>query len=175
MSAPSSDHHSADLGEIHDPAAPPYDRELSRRVISYSIVALTIMSLLGFLVGKVSYDVFIPALEANDPEPLPIAAANERRLPPTPRLQEFPPTDDIEAFHEWEDRRLESYAVLSEEEETFQIPVERAIELLVERGLPVSGDLEDATREIFGEGQDTVDVPQQVNVPAGAEGNGGGN
>lgn len=62
----------------------------------------------------------------------PLAAKQE---PPEPRL-ESRPAAELAALRRREDEKLTKYRWLNREQGIVQIPVERAIELLVERGLP---------------------------------------
>jgi hypothetical protein len=65
----------------------------------------------------------------------PIARELRRTQPPEPRLQSTP-LDDLAALHAWEERLLTTYAILDSQAGTVRIPIERAMELVVERGLP---------------------------------------
>jgi hypothetical protein len=66
----------------------------------------------------------------------PLAAAEEQRLPPVPRLQQFP-RNELYTFRLDERERLESYGWESKTAGTVHIPIEEAMKLTVERGLPV--------------------------------------
>ena len=78
--------------------------------------------------------------EGLDPTPSPIPAASERRLPPGPRLQSSPEAELIEMNREY-DLLLSNYGWVDKRNGIARIPVERAIELLAERGLPSSRSL----------------------------------
>jgi len=65
----------------------------------------------------------------------PLAAGLARPLPPPPRLQTYP-FYDIKAFRGDEDRVLEHYAWVDKNAGFVRIPVERAIDVLAEKGLP---------------------------------------
>jgi hypothetical protein len=58
-----------------------------------------------------------------------------RRLPPEPRLQDAP-IKDLQEMREAEDRILNSYGWLDQQAGTVHIPVSRAMQLVVARGLP---------------------------------------
>ena len=66
----------------------------------------------------------------------PLAATEEQRLPPVPRLQQFP-RNELYTFRTEERDRLESYGWESKAAGTVHIPIEEAMKLTVERGLPV--------------------------------------
>ena len=65
----------------------------------------------------------------------PLAATEEQRLPPVPRLQQFP-RNELYTFRTEERDRLESYGWESKAAGTVHIPIEEAMKLMVERGLP---------------------------------------
>jgi hypothetical protein len=58
-----------------------------------------------------------------------------RRLPPMPRLQSAPITD-LSDMHAAEDEILKGYGWVDQAHGVVRIPIDRAIELLAQRGLP---------------------------------------
>jgi hypothetical protein len=66
----------------------------------------------------------------------PLAADEAPRLPPVPRLQQNPP-QELHTFRDQEKLHLESYGWESKASGTVHIPIEEAMRLTVERGLPV--------------------------------------
>ena len=65
----------------------------------------------------------------------PLAAGTVRPLPPRPRLQTYP-FDDIKQLRKEENKVLDHYAWVDQNAGVVQIPIERAIDVLVEKGLP---------------------------------------
>jgi hypothetical protein len=65
----------------------------------------------------------------------PLAGAYGRRVPPQPRLQTHP-LADLAALHAAENATLDGYGWVDEEAGIVRIPIERAIDLLADRGLP---------------------------------------
>jgi hypothetical protein len=65
----------------------------------------------------------------------PLAAGIVRPLPPPPRLQTYP-FDDIKELRKAENKVLDHYAWVDQNAGVVQIPIERAIDVLAERGLP---------------------------------------
>ena len=65
----------------------------------------------------------------------PLAAAQGERLPPTPRLQQFP-QNDLYQFRQDEERLLQRYGWMNRNSGIVHIPIEDAMRLTVERGLP---------------------------------------
>jgi hypothetical protein len=65
----------------------------------------------------------------------PLSAGQEQRLPPAPRLQQFPENERFE-FQKEEGRLLSSYSWENKTAGTVRIPVAEAVRLTLERGLP---------------------------------------
>ena len=65
----------------------------------------------------------------------PLAATEEQRIPPVPRLQQFP-RNELYTFRNEERDRLETYGWESKAAGTVHIPIEEAMKLMVERGVP---------------------------------------
>ena len=78
------------------------------------------------------------------PEPSPTASlwAEAGRLPPQPRLQVVP-ARDLRTARSNEDALLNSYGWVDPEAGVVRIPIERAIELLAQGGLPARGRREE--------------------------------
>lgn len=72
-----------------------------------------------------------------DPPPPPMGAHQEGRLPAEPRLQTTP-VRDLAAIREEEDRRLRSYGWVDQKQGIVHIPIEAAMRLIAQRGLPAT-------------------------------------
>lgn len=59
--------------------------------------------------------------------------------PPGPRLQIFEPRD-LALFRKQEDEILSTYGIVDREKGVFRIPIEEAMRITLERGLPVAGE-----------------------------------
>jgi hypothetical protein len=90
--------------------------------IGAMLVLLPLMSLLEDLAA------------GRDAAPRPVAFDDPRQAP-APRLQRFP-TRDVEAMRAEEAQVLGSYAWVDREQGVVRLPIERAMALVVERGLP---------------------------------------
>jgi hypothetical protein len=78
-------------------------------------------------------------LSATAAEPNPASPfAGTRQLPSGPQLQ-VNPREDWLKFHAAQQQALESYAWEDREAGTVRVPIERAMELLLEKGVPVAG------------------------------------
>lgn len=69
------------------------------------------------------------------PTEFPLAAQQENRLPPEPRLQTNP-RQDLSDLHSQEDQILGSYGWVDKNAGTVRIPIDQAMKLTLERGLP---------------------------------------
>lgn len=69
------------------------------------------------------------------PAEYPLASQQENRLPPEPRLQTNP-RQDLSDLRSQEDRLLESYGWVDKNAGTVRIPIEQAMKLTLQRGLP---------------------------------------
>jgi hypothetical protein len=67
--------------------------------------------------------------------PNPLVVEQESRLPPEPRLQPAPHAD-LARFRAQEDGLLTSYGWVDRNKDVVRIPIERAMQLVAERGLP---------------------------------------
>jgi len=129
----------ADQAQHRPAAAPPLNHELS------DADPTPILKFLAFLVGvTVLIAVFIvffynylerqEAVEKTARYPMSLLSP-ERPLPPVPRLQTYP-FQDIKELRQAEAPLLNSYQWIDKKAGTVRIPVDRAIDLLAERGLP---------------------------------------
>lgn len=78
--------------------------------------------------------------DRRDPALSPIQEANQRRLPPGPNLQTTP-EKDLAAVRAAEETRLHSYGWIDQSQGVAHIPIERAIEILAERGATATTDV----------------------------------
>jgi hypothetical protein len=112
-------------------------------------VSLAVLTLLiaFFIVGLYRY---LDAREIREKAgQFPLAAGQGPVVPPPPRLQTYP-FDDVKALHREERRYLDDYAWIDKNAGVVRIPVERAIDILAERGLPhrsATGDGAPATSQ----------------------------
>jgi hypothetical protein len=63
--------------------------------------------------------------------------AETRQLPPGPQLQ-VNPREDLLRFRAQQEQALESYSWENRSDGTVRVPIERAMELLLQKGLPVA-------------------------------------
>ena len=63
---------------------------------------------------------------------------------PTPRLQTDDGNQDVADLHAREDLLLDNYSWVDQSKGKVRIPIERAMELIAQRGLPVAPAVQDA-------------------------------
>ena len=103
-------------------------------LIRFAIFLTLITVVISVLI--VGFYKFLDSREAAEKAPrYPMAVGVERPLPPPPRLQTYP-FDDVKVLRKEEAKLLEHYQWISKDAGTVRIPIDRAIELLAERGLP---------------------------------------
>lgn len=71
------------------------------------------------------------------PQPSPLVRT--RQVPPLPQLQ-VAPGADLNQYRTAEDARLDSYGWVDRQNGIIRIPINRAMDLIAERGLPVRGE-----------------------------------
>lgn len=118
----------------HEPAE--FDSEIRVKAIFGVLAGLALLVALSFA-GMGAFSRFLKARSvARDPEPLPIAEANQPRPRPRAALQ-ADPAGDMAKYAKEEEAAVSSYAWVDRSSGVAQIPVERALEIVAERGLPV--------------------------------------
>jgi len=97
--------------------------------------ALIVAAIVIHLVVGVLFKYF-DVREARQATPeYPLAAAQENRLPPEPRLQTNPRAD-LADLRAQEEKVLETYGWVDKNASVVRIPIEEAMKLTVKRGLP---------------------------------------
>lgn len=97
-------------------------------------VGLTLLTVVSALLMAWLFSAFSESAKQADLPASPLAAL--RQPPPMPRLQ-VAPSVDMRALRAEEDAALHSYAWIVRESGLVRIPIERAMELTLQRGLPV--------------------------------------
>ena len=98
---------------------------------------LVFLGLVLVLTSLVCWGLF-KYFSVHDANPAPASPfAGERELPSGPNLQ-VNPRQDLLRFQAKQEQSLESYAWENRATGTVRVPIERAMELLVQKGLPVA-------------------------------------
>jgi hypothetical protein len=96
---------------------------------------LTLSALVVHVLMWVMFRVFVTQREAASVTEFPLALGQEHRLPAEPRLQRFP-ANEMSAFRSGENERLNNYGWIDRNAGTVHIPIDEAMRLTIERGLP---------------------------------------
>jgi hypothetical protein len=131
-------------GHQHDDYVPPPDmrhetRDFSTRVVVVFAVSLLVAAIAIHVAIWGLYVWFAAAREASFTREYPLAAVGAPEQPPAPRLQARPREELKEMLAE-EDRLLQGYSWTDPAGGRVQIPIDHAMRLLIERGLPARED-----------------------------------
>jgi hypothetical protein len=118
---------------------------------------VNILGIFAFAAGLLATGIFIHLMvwllfsylstrEAAKTAPqFPLAATQEQRLPPEPRLQTNP-RQDLQDLRAQEDELLNSYRWVDQNAGIVRIPIDEAIRLTLQRGLPARAANQDVTK-----------------------------
>lgn len=111
------------------------ERDVYFRPVVRGLLGLIALLLVSVLLMRLVFG-FLVEREAKDSPPAnPLAQSFGRQVPPEPRLQ-TDPLQDLQTLHAEEDAVLNSYGWVDRKAGVVRIPVQQAIELLAQRGLP---------------------------------------
>jgi hypothetical protein len=128
--------HSADDEYLETPPGSTYEHTDADVWIIFKFLMWLLVSALIIHVGLgLFYQMLIERSKQIGEQPYPLATSTIERLPPTPRLQQFPRNERFE-FQQGEQELLETYGWMNRNAGIVHIPIEEAMRLAVERGLP---------------------------------------
>jgi hypothetical protein len=120
----------------HDLPSPAHEtRDLSVRAIVWFAAGLVIA---GVVIHFLLAGFWLFLRDHNERGAALSPFAEPHQLPPEPRLQVSPPSD-LRNFRLWEEQQLRTYGWVNRSAGTVRIPVDRAMDLVLERGLPQGG------------------------------------
>jgi hypothetical protein len=140
--------HSTNVPPSFGPAGPRENPDLNREASDVSVA-----SVLGFGAGLIVAAalvhffvwllfMYFSTREAQRVAPqYPLATRQIERLPPEPRLQTNP-REELRDMRAQEDAILGSYAVVDKDAGVVRIPIDEAMKLIVQRGLPARAQQE---------------------------------
>jgi len=129
-------HASADAEYLETPPGSTYEHTDASVWIIVKLLFWLALSAVIIHVGLgLLYALLIERAEEPGEPRYPLAATQGEQLPPTPRLQQFPNKEFYE-FRIGEEAFLEGYGWMNKEAGVAHIPIEDAMRLVVERGLP---------------------------------------
>jgi hypothetical protein len=111
------------------------ERDVSFPPVIMALIGIALLTIVSAVLMLVLFR-YLAAQEARVGQPPnPLARSFGRQLPPPPRLQPDP-ASDLHALRAEEDAVLQSYGWVDRNAGVARMPIERAMDLLVERGLP---------------------------------------
>jgi hypothetical protein len=128
-------HASADDQYLETPSGSGYEHtDASVFIIVKFILWLAVAAVVIHIGLGLLFQMFATSrVERTEPR-FPLAASEEPRLPPEPRLQRFP-REDILRFRLGEEATLQSYGWIDKSAGTVHIPIQDAMRLVLERKL----------------------------------------
>jgi len=111
-----------------------------RAVFAFA-AGLVVVAVLIHLLVLVLFNYFATREAVRVPRQYPLSIGQDERLPPEPRLQ-VNPRDDLQSLRTSEDAVLSGYGWVDKDKGVVRIPIEKAMKLTVQRGLPVAKDAE---------------------------------
>jgi hypothetical protein len=103
-------------------------------------IVLTGVALAGLLmlVGFIVYGMFhyLATRQMGAAIPNPLEETNPQQVPPQPRVEEHPQAE-LQQLRAEEDRLLSTYGWVDKQKGIVRIPIDRAMELQLQRGFPV--------------------------------------
>ena len=129
-------HHSADDEYAATPPGSTYEHTDAHVGVIVKFLAWLVVSAIVIHFGLgVMYQQLIERAKSAAEQPYPLATGAAERLPPAPRLQQFPRNERYE-FQRGEQELLETYGWMNKNAGVVHIPIEEAMRLTVRRGLP---------------------------------------
>ena len=111
------------------------ERDVSFVPLVRGLIGLVALVILSLVVVRVLLGYLAVHEAETSPQPNPLAQNFGRQVPPEPRLQSDP-LQDLQTLRAQEEAQLTSYGWVDRKAGIVRIPVQRAIELLAQRGLP---------------------------------------
>lgn len=109
------------------------------KVVITFMAGLAVLLVVVMLLMTGFYDFLEFTFGRTDAEVSPLV--DVAQIPPEPRLQANP-AEDLVLIRGWEEERLNSYEWVDEDTGTFRIPIDRAMQIVSEVGLPAIEDTE---------------------------------
>lgn len=111
------------------------EKDISAGPVTFTAAVIAAISVAAFIAMLVLFNLLARFQSVQTAAPSPLAASYGLKEPPEPRLQ-TDPRQDLLDLRARDGAAIHSYAWIDKQAGTVRIPVERAIALLAERGLP---------------------------------------
>jgi hypothetical protein len=110
-------------------------RDVAFRPLVHGLLALVALIVVSVILMRLVFGFLVERAAKESPPANPLAQSFGRQVPPEPRLQSDP-LQDLRALHAEEDAVLNNYGWVDRKTGVVRIPVQRALELVAQRGLP---------------------------------------
>jgi hypothetical protein len=111
------------------------ESDVSTRPVVLSVVGLAVFTVVFTIAAHFTFQGLAAREKAAAPAVSPLAEQYAAKEPPEPRLQLQPKTD-LDVMRAAEDKVLSTLAWVNKDAGTVQVPIERAMEILVTKNLP---------------------------------------
>jgi len=133
------DEHKAAHSGGHPAGAGHEESDITIRPILWAAAGLAVIVALIFVLMRWTYVADLAHDAAQSPPANPLANTYGRQVPPEPRLQ-TQPVRDLNDLRAAEETVLNSYGWVDRKAGVVRIPIARAMELLIKRGLPAEAE-----------------------------------
>lgn len=116
-------------------------RDVTFRPIVVASVVLVAVLVFTFVLVRATLTAFSTQIAETGPRANPLASAFGRQVPPEPRLQTHP-VQDLAVMRADEEAFLNRYGWIDQAQGVVHLPIERAMDLVVQRGLPARATAE---------------------------------
>lgn len=111
------------------------DSDVSIRGLAIFLAGLAVTMVIAGAVVVWLFNIFLKQAEEADLSPSPLAESGDPAPPPGPLLQ-VAERHDLRVYRESQEKQIRKTAWIDRQQGIIRIPIERAIELTTERGLP---------------------------------------
>jgi hypothetical protein len=133
-----------------------FDHDVSIKTVAWTGIVTAGITALSFVLMWFLYKGMLSHKQAQDPVAMPMQVEAPERVPlPGPRLQATP-EEELHRMNEQVDARVNHYSLVEGEEGYARIPVEQAMEMVLERGL---GSEAAGAADGMAEGEAAVEEP----------------
>ena len=109
--------------------------DVASKPVIISVLSLVVFTITFTAAAHLTFKLLAARERATSPQASPLAAQYGVKEPPMPRLQ-IHPKDDLTGLRAGENKVLTGYAWVDKDAGVVQVPIERAMEMLLAKGLP---------------------------------------
>jgi hypothetical protein len=133
-----TDRHSSDRAPLDTPGVGHEMTDVNIGGVYVFALGLMVTLVIVYMLVWMLFAVFAGRAAVRTVRQYPLAAGQEERVPPAPRLQ-VNPREDLRELRAREDILLGSYGWVDKNQGVVRIPIDEATKLILQRGLPTRG------------------------------------